>query len=259
MGDLANLPTFTPSPSAYLHTDFNALFQAITIGPAAVTPAKMQAVASGTLMGRSAAGAGSVEQLAPATARTLLQLGDAATKNVGNVAGAVCAGDDPRLVDSRKCNNTFDDATASRAALGLGSMAQASLACLESIVTAVNQTGVAPGTGMVFNTLNAPRLTLTPGKWLVIGTVAARMSDIPGACGFRFSDTGGINFFGAGVAPNLTTERSAVTLIGFKQVAAATTFDVFFYAIPQPGSTVNLGEATGISYAGNLLALRLEN
>lgn len=41
-------------------------------------------------------------------------------KNFGTVAGTVAQGNDSRLSDSRKCNNTFDSAATSRTNLGLG-------------------------------------------------------------------------------------------------------------------------------------------
>ncbi len=41
-------------------------------------------------------------------------------KNFGTGAGTVCQGNDSRLSDSRKCNNTFDNAATSRNNLGLG-------------------------------------------------------------------------------------------------------------------------------------------
>ena len=142
--------------------------------------------------------------------------------------------------------------SAARTSLGVAS------AYVESIVTNQNQTGVATGTAMVFNTPGAPTVTLTAGKWLVVGTVAARMSDVAGAAGFRFSDNFGSNFFGAGCAPALSTTRGQVTVQGYKDVTSGT-FDVFFYAVPQAGSTINLGETTGISYAGTITAIKLED
>jgi trimeric autotransporter adhesin len=143
-------------------------------------------------------------------------------------------------------------ASAARTSLGVAS------AYLESIVTNVNQTGVATGTAMVFNTAGAPTVTLTAGKWLVVGTVAARMSDVAGAAGIRFSDNAGSSFFGAGCAPELSTTRGQVTVQGYKDVTSGT-FDVFFYATPIAGSTINLGEATGTSYAGAITAIKLED
>ena len=128
----------------------------------------------------------------------------------------------------------------------------------QSIVTNVNQTGASTGTAMVFNTAGAPTVTLTAGKWLVVGTVASRMSDVAGAAGFRFSDSAAANFFGAGCAPALSTTRGQVTVQGYKDVTSGT-FDVFFHAIPVAGSTINLGEATGISYAGTITAIKLED
>tara|TARA_R110002126_G_scaffold148496_1_gene294479 strand:- start:106 stop:771 length:666 start_codon:yes stop_codon:yes gene_type:complete len=144
-------------------------------------------------------------------------------------------------------------ASTARISLGVAS------AYRESIVTGVNQTGTV-STAMVFNTPGAPTVNLTVGKWLVVGTVAARCSDVTGggAVGIRFSDNGGTNFFGAGCAPSLTTFRTQVTVQGYKDVTSGS-FDVFFHATPQTLSTVNLGEATGISYAGVITAVKLED
>lgn len=41
-------------------------------------------------------------------------------KNFGSSSGSVCQGNDSRLSNSRKCNNTFDNSTTSRSNLGLG-------------------------------------------------------------------------------------------------------------------------------------------
>lgn len=142
--------------------------------------------------------------------------------------------------------------SAARTSLGVAS------AYVESIVTNVNQTGASTGTAMVFNTPGAPTVTLTAGKWLVVGTVAARMSDVAGAAGFRFGDNFGSNLFGAGCAPELSTTRGQVTVQGYKDVTSGT-FSVFFYAIPVAGSTINLGETTGVSYAGTITAIKLED
>lgn len=49
------------------------------------------------LMGRVSSGSGAPEALTAAQGRTLLELGNAATRNVGTTAGTVCAGDDARL------------------------------------------------------------------------------------------------------------------------------------------------------------------
>ncbi|MEM4248351.1 MAG: hypothetical protein QXH80_03710, partial [Candidatus Nanoarchaeia archaeon] len=44
-------------------------------------------------------------------------------KDFGNTAGTVCEGNDPRLSDSRKCNNTFDDPAVARINLGISELA----------------------------------------------------------------------------------------------------------------------------------------
>lgn len=148
-------------------------------------------------------------------------------------------------------------AAAARTSLGLGAMATNTLSVLEDTATNVNQTGEGTGTALVFNTDGAPTVTLTAGKWLVIGTVAARMSDTGGAASIRFSNSAGSTIFGGGAAPELATVRSPVSVFGYKDVPSGT-FDVYFYGLPETGSTINLGETTGAAYAGTLTAVRLE-
>lgn len=58
---------------------------------------------------------------------TLNGLGNSATRNVGTAVGTICAGDDARLSDSRKCNNTFDDGATARGNLGLNALANKAL------------------------------------------------------------------------------------------------------------------------------------
>lgn len=142
-------------------------------------------------------------------------------------------------------------ASAARTSLGVAS------AYRESLVTSANQTGTGTGTALVFNTPGAPTVNLTAGKWLVVGTVCARMSDVGGACTLRFSNSSGTSLFGAGVAPALTTSLIPVTIHGYKDVTSGT-LDVFFYGLPVAGSTVNLGAGAG-SYAGTITAVKLED
>lgn len=59
----------------------------------------------------------------PDEMRGTLGLGDCSPLDVGTEELTVCAGNDPRLADSRPCDNTFDDAEAARGNLSIGSMA----------------------------------------------------------------------------------------------------------------------------------------
>ena len=49
--------------------------------------------------------------------------GVAALLDVGTTANTVCAGNDSRLSNSRRCNNSFDDVIMARFNLGVKSMA----------------------------------------------------------------------------------------------------------------------------------------
>jgi len=271
MGDLATLPTFVDG-TEYDASDFNTAFSNLTLANSAVTTnkladnnvtlAKLQAIAQYQLFTRTTAGSGDPELITMsadvvallqgadyAALKALLDLEIGTDVQAYNANLTTYAGIAPAA--AIQAFLAAADNGAARTALGIAS------AYLEDIVTNVNQTGTGTGVALVFNTPGAPTLTLTVGKWLVIGTVAARMSDVAGACGFRFSDNAGANHFGAGVAPYLSTERSAVTVLGYKDVTSGT-FDVFFHGQPVTGSTVNLGETTGISYAGHILAIKLE-
>lgn len=148
-------------------------------------------------------------------------------------------------------------AAGARTNLGLGLMALNSLSVLEDTAVNVNQTGGATGAAVVFTAVNAPQVDLTVGKWLLIGTVTARMSDTPGEAKFEFSDNAGANAFGHGASKVLPTTRDSVTVIGYKEVTVGT-FSAFFKATPVAGSTINLGSADSTVYAGGILAIKLE-
>ena len=66
---------------------------AATISNDAVSNAKLANMAQNTLKGRKSTGSGDPEDLSATDARTVLGLGDSATKNVGAAAGTVAAGD----------------------------------------------------------------------------------------------------------------------------------------------------------------------
>jgi hypothetical protein len=224
--------------SAIVARDASGNFSAGTI-TATLTGTASAALASGLTGSTLASGV---------TASSLTSLGTITSINV--TGGSIVGITDLAIADGGTGAST---ASAARTSLGVAS------AYRESIVTGVNQTGTV-STAMVFNTAGAPTVNLTVGKWLVVGTVAARCSDVSGggAVGFRFSDNSGASFFGAGCAPELTTSRTQVTVQGYKDVTSGS-FDVFFHATPQTLSTVNLGEATGISYAGVITAVKLED
>jgi hypothetical protein len=77
--------------------DISVSGDAWTIDNNAVTNAKAADVPTATIKGRATAGTGDPEDLDATQARTVLGLGDSATKNTGTTAGTVAAGDDSRI------------------------------------------------------------------------------------------------------------------------------------------------------------------
>jgi hypothetical protein len=64
--------------------------------------------------------------------------------DVGTSSGTVCAGDDSRLADSRKCNNTFDNAATARSALELGNAAILTAGTAANNLVQLNASGQMP-------------------------------------------------------------------------------------------------------------------
>jgi hypothetical protein len=131
------------------------------------------------------------------------------------------------------------------------------LAVLESKSTNSNQTGSGTGVAMVFNTAGAPKITLTTGDWLVMGTCTARVNDTACQAKIEFSDNSGSNVFGFGSSGLLPTVRDNVAVMGYKSVASGT-FEVFFKGTPETGSTINLGSESTVAYAGGIIAFKLQ-
>jgi hypothetical protein len=65
------------------------VWQAIVLANGSVTLSQLQSVQTGRFLGRSSAGSGTIEELDPATARTLLGLGSASLASTGTGSGNV--------------------------------------------------------------------------------------------------------------------------------------------------------------------------
>lgn len=230
-------------------TRLNKAVRELTIQMAASKLLGTTGAGNAVEIGYTAAGLSLLQAADVAAARTALSLGDSATKNVGAIAGTVCAGDDARLTDSRKCNNAFDDVTAARTALGIFA------SVLSDTKAATTHTGVA-GADLVYTA--GPQLTLTAGTWLVIGGCPARTNDAGDSIWLRFRNATDGTDFGAGAAvdtgPDLAI-RHPLLCTGVVTVAANKL--IYLKAFRVGATTLDLGTANAGANAGHLLALRL--
>lgn len=77
-----------------------------TVGNYKIANAQLAQAQAKTLKGNNASASAPIADLTPSEARSLLELGNAALRNVGTTAGTVAAGDDSRLSDAREWTAT---------------------------------------------------------------------------------------------------------------------------------------------------------
>ncbi len=146
-------------------------------------------------------------------------------------------------------------ASAARTSLGiLGSNLNSNL----SASAGVTQTG-SSGSDLVFDTSNAPTVTLTSGTWLLIGSVAARTSDVADAISAQFWNNTDSAAFGGGAAQFVETDlpRTDLGCVGVTTVTASKV--IYFKVFRTNASTLDVGSSTPSGPSGFIQAIRLTN
>jgi hypothetical protein len=146
-------------------------------------------------------------------------------------------------------------ASAARTSLGiLGSNLNSNL----SASAGVTQAG-SSGSDLVFNTSNAPTVTLTAGTWLLIGSVAARTSDVADAISAQFWNNTDSVAFGGGAAQFVETDlpRTDLGCVGVTTVTASKV--IYFKVFRTSASTLDVGSSTPSGPSGFIQAIRLTN
>jgi hypothetical protein len=123
---------------------------------------------------------------------------------------------------------------------------------------AVTQTAGSAGVDLVFNTANAPTVTLTAGTWLLIGSVAGRTSDIADTINAQFwNDTDSAAFGGGASQLIVDFARADLSCVGVITVASNKV--IYFKVFRTAASTLDLGSSTPSGPAGFIQAVRLTN
>ena len=250
------------------YTNLNAHVDSAILLPGAITDqtAKAVPVAADTILLHSAADTAlrksTITQLfaspEPIGATTPTSIAATTITASGAITGTVTGTVTNGVVTTGSyANPAWITSLANSKITGLGSMALNSLSVVESISVNSNQTGTSTGAALVFNTAGAPTVSLTVGKWLVMGTCTSRVNDVACEAKLEFCDVAGANVFGFGSSGLLPTSRDNVAVMGYKVVSSGT-FAVYFKGTPEAGSTINLGSASTVAHAGGIIAFKLE-
>lgn len=114
------------------------------------------------------------------------------------------------------------------------------------------------GGDVIFNAANAPTVQLTAGTWLLIGSVAARTSDVADAMWAQFWNATDAAAFGGGAAVNedgASLTRQSLHVVGIVTVAANK--DIYFKVFRAGASTLDIGMAAPNGPAGFIQAIKL--
>lgn len=123
---------------------------------------------------------------------------------------------------------------------------------------AVTQAGALSG-DLVFNAANAPTVTLTPGTWLLLGSVAGRITAGSDDVWAQFYNATDGVAFGGGSSDQCSagggSERGTLNVVGVITVPAATNKAIYFKVFRAGATTLDVGSAAGPS--GFMQAIKL--
>lgn len=118
----------------------------------------------------------------------------------------------------------------------------------------ITQAG-ALGGDVIFNSLNAPTVTITAGTWLLIGSVAARTSDTADTLWAQFWNSTDSAAFGGGAAQYTNLTRGDLGCTGVVTVAGSKV--IYFKVFRSGSSTLDVGSSSPSGPSGFIQAIRL--
>lgn len=120
----------------------------------------------------------------------------------------------------------------------------------------VTQSDSSAGDPLIFNTSNAPTVSLTEGTWTLNGGVSVRTSDGNDAIWAQFYDNTNSVAFGGGPAVSNEQKRLPISVTGTIVVAAGATIVIYFKVFTIT-YTLDIGSSTPSGPAGFISAVRV--